>query len=40
MSISTSVFAEHLGDRDIDLYLEMKFTKENMEIGALAAVLK
>ncbi|MBR1965976.1 MAG: DUF4838 domain-containing protein [Lentisphaeria bacterium] len=40
MSISTSLFAEHLGDRDIDLYIEMKFNKENMEIGTLAAVIK
>ena len=40
MSISTTVFAEHLGDRDVDLYMEVKFNKQTLEIGAIAAVIK
>ena len=40
MSISTTVFAEHLGNRDVDLYMEVKFNKQTLEIGAIAAVIK
>lgn len=40
MSISTTIFAQYLGDREVELYLELKSDGVKMEIGSVAAVIK